>query len=332
MRYNTLGKTGLRISALSFGAATLGEEYGAIDVQEANRSIDYAIDQGINYFDVAPYYGGLLAEERLGDALVGKRDKVILATKVGRYKTSTGERFDFSPKGIRQELEQNLRRLKTDYIDVYQAHDIEYVPARKILEEALPTLAALKQEGKIGFVGITSYPLNFLKNIIEQSDVDMILSYSRYHLMDTSLDKILAPTLRERNIGLVNGSPLNMALLTRQGPPDWHPAPKPVLDKAREIDRLCQERGTRIETLAMQFALEYPAAHTTLVGMSKVANVRRNVELLETTLDTELLAEVLQVVKPVADMCWQEGIPENYDPDSLPNKELEPLFKKAEFF
>jgi len=331
MRYNTLGKTGLRVSVLSFGAATLGEEYGAIDVAEANRSIDCAIDQGINYFDVAPYYGGLLAEQRLGEALVGKRNKVILATKVGRYKSSTGERFDFSAKGIRQALEQSLRRLKTDYIDVYQAHDIEYVPASKILEEALPALAQLKKEGKIGHVGITSYPLNILKKIIEQGDVDMVLSYSRYHLMDTSLDKILAPTLREHNIGLVNGSPLDMALLTHKGPPDWHPAPKPVLDKAREIARLCQKRGVRIEAVAMQFAMSCPAAHTTLVGMSKVENVRRNVKLLETTPDSELIAEVLRLVEPVADICWQEGIPENYDPDSVPNKELEPLFETAEF-
>ena len=176
MRYNSLGKTELRVSALSFGAATLGEEYGAIDVAEANRSIDCAIDQGINYFDVAPYYGGFLAEQRLGDALVGKRNKVILATKVGRYKTSAGERFNYSPKGIRQALEASLRRLKTDYIDVYQAHDIECVPASKILEEALPALAQLKKEGKIGHVGITSYPLNILKKIIEQSDVDMVES------------------------------------------------------------------------------------------------------------------------------------------------------------
>jgi L-galactose dehydrogenase len=331
MRYNTLGKTGLRVSALSFGAATLGEEYGAIDMQEARRSIDYAIDHGINYFDVAPYYGGSLAEQRLGEALVGKRDKVILATKVGRYKSSKGERFDFSARGIREALEQNLRRLQTDYIDVYQAHDIEYMPAVKILEEALPTLAELKQEGKIGFVGITSYPLNILKRIVEQADVDTVLSYSRYQLMDTSLDRVLAPTLRERNIGLINGSPLNMALLTHKGPPDWHPAPKSVLDKAREIAQWCEDRSVRIETLAMQFAMSYPAAHTTLVGMSKVDHVRRNLELLETPPDTELIEELRRKIEPVADICWQEGIPENHDPDSVLNKELEPLFKTAEF-
>lgn len=331
MRYNTLGKTGLSVSALSFGAATLGEEYGAIDVAEANRSVDYAIDHGINYFDVAPYYGGFLAEQRLGDVLIGKRDKIILATKVGRYKTAAGERFNFSPIGIRQTLEASLRRLKTDFIDVYQAHDIEFVPAHKILEEVLPTLAELRQEGKIGHIGITAYPLNFLKRIVEQGEVDTVLSYSRYHLMDISLDKVLAPTLRERNIGLVNGSPLNMALLTQKGPPDWHPAPQPVLDKAREIARLCQEKGVRIETVAMQFALACPAAHTTLVGMSKVENVRRNVELLETEPDRDLLAEILHRVEPVAGICWQEGIPENHDPGSMVNKELERLFETAEF-
>ncbi len=96
MRYRALGKTGPEVSEIGFGAASLGEEYGPIDPVEGERAVRYAIDQGINYFDVAPYYGGTLAETRLGQALVGRRHSIILATKVGRYKHRGGEEVDLS--------------------------------------------------------------------------------------------------------------------------------------------------------------------------------------------------------------------------------------------
>src|SRR5580698_640662 len=150
MEYRTLGRTGLSVSKLGFGGSPLGNEFGETDPAEAERAVHCAIDLGINYFDVAPYYGRTLAETRLGDALVGRRDKVVLATKCGRYDVA---RFDFSPARVRASIDESLGRLRTDYLDVFLAHDIEFVNEHQIIEEAIPAMSALQREGKARFIG-----------------------------------------------------------------------------------------------------------------------------------------------------------------------------------
>jgi L-galactose dehydrogenase len=320
MRYKELGKTGLKISEISFGASPLGEEYGTIEQAEGERAVHYAIDNGINYFDVAPYYGGTLAEARLGQALVGRRNEIILATKMGRYKVKNGEKFDFSAVRVRSSLEESLQLLKTDYIDVYQAHDIEFTHREQIINETLPAMRQLKKEGKVRFVGITGYPLHLLKDVAEKAEVDTILTYCRYNLMDTSMDKVLTPLVREKGIGLINASPLYMRVLSERGAPAWHPVPKRVLEVSRKAVQYCQNKGVDISELAMQFALAHEYVSTTLVGMSKVRHVARNLEMLKVPLDQRLLEVVLNIIKPVANICWQEGIPENFEPGAVPQQ------------
>jgi len=320
MRYKELGKTGLRVSEISFGAASLGEEYGPIDPTEGERAVYHAIDNGINYFDVAPYYGGTLAEIRLGQALVDRRDSIILATKVGRHKVDNGEEFDFSADQIRRSVEDSLLRLKTDYIDVYQAHDIEFVPREQIINETLPAMRQLKKEGKVRYVGITAYPLHLLKDVAERAEVDTILTYCRYNLMDTSMDEVLIPLCKEKNIGLINASPLNMRALTEKGAPTWHPASKKILEVVKRAAQHCKSKNVNISELAMQFALAHEYVSTTLVGMSKVRHVVRNLRTLKLPLEGELLEEVLNIIKPVANICWQEGVPENFDPGAVPQQ------------
>jgi L-galactose dehydrogenase len=320
MNYRLLGETGLRVSVVSFGAASLGEEYGDIDSAEGERAIHHAIDRGINYFDVAPYYGGTLAETRLGRALVGKRSSIVLATKVGRYKEGAGERFDFSEKGIRRSVEESLRRLKTDYVDVYQAHDIEFVSREQVIHEALPAMYRLREEGKIRYVGITAYPLHLLKDVAERAEVDTILTYCRYNLLDSSLDRVLAPLAREKGIGLINASPLNMRALTDLGAPEWHPAPKRVLDAVEQAVQCCGNHGRDIAEIAMQFALAYESVGTTLVGMSKVRHVDRNLEMLDVDPDRSLIEQVFDILAPVTNICWQEGLRENCDPGAVPQQ------------
>ena len=126
MDYRLLGQTGLRVSVLGFGAAPLGNEYHAIDPAAAQRAVEVAIDRGINYFDVAPYYGRTLAEERLGAYLEGQRDQVVLATKVGRFDKDLPDGFDFSAERTVRSVEESLRRLRTDVIDVIKVHDVEF--------------------------------------------------------------------------------------------------------------------------------------------------------------------------------------------------------------
>ena len=320
MNYRILGKTGLSVSAIGFGAASLGEEYSDIDPAEGARAVQHAVDQGINYFDVAPYYGGTLAETRLGQALAGRRNSIILATKLGRYKGTYEEEFDFSAARVRRSVEESLRRLKTDYIDVYQAHDIEFAPREQIIHETLPAMQRLKEEGKVRYIGITAYPLHLLKDMARQTEVDTILTYCRYNLLDTSLDAVLTPLARERGIGLINASPLNMRALTDLGAPAWHPAPKKVLEAARRAAQYCQSQGKDISELALQFALAYAPVSTTLVGMSKVCHVARNLEMLNVPLDHSLLELVLDILAPVANIYWQEGLRENFDPGAVPQQ------------
>ncbi|MGQ9553944.1 MAG: aldo/keto reductase [Anaerolineae bacterium] len=313
MIYHTLGQTGLRVSTLGFGASPLGNEFGSIDAAEGARAVHYAIEQGINYFDVSPYYGRTLAETRLGEALVGYRHQVVLATKAGRYGRSLPDGFDFSAAGIMRSVEESLARLRTDYIDVYQVHDIEYGHKEQIIGETLPAMLRLKEQGKVRFVGITGYPLHLLRSVAEAIPVDTILSYCRYDLLDTSLDDVLTPFARTKGIGLINASPLHMRLLTDNGAPDWHPAPKMVVKAAQEAAHYCHERGVDIADLALQFALQHSYVATTLVGMSKVEHVRRNLRSVGVPPDPALLAEIRSILALVANIAWQEGLPENYE-------------------
>ena len=320
IRYRELGATGLRVSVLGFGASPLGAEFGGIDPEEGQRAVDYAIDHGINYFDVAPYYGRTLAEKRLGKFLKGKRDRVILATKVCRYDVDLETGFDFSAQRVIGSIEESLGRLQTDRIDVFQIHDIEYAERTQILEETLPALFKLKEQGKVRFVGVTGYPLTPLKDVAERADIDTVLTYCRYDLLDTTMNRILTPVVQKRGIGLINASPLHMRVLTHRGAPPWHPAPERVLRRAREAAVLCRQRGADIADLALRFALAHPLVSTTLVGMSKVRHVEANLANVGRNPDPDLLKDIQDILAPATNVVWKEGRPENDDPGAIPKR------------
>lgn len=317
MEYRHLGTTTLRVSVLGFGASPLGNEFATIDAAEGERAVAFAIEEGINYFDVSPYYGRTLAETRLGAALQGRRHEVILATKAGRYDKSADGGFDFSAARITRSIEESLTRLRTDHIDLFQLHDIEYASREQILDEALPAMFRLKEQGKARYVGITGYPVHLLRDVAAQAPVDTVLSYCRYDLLDTSLERVLVPLAREDGLGLISASPLHMRLLSNHGAPAWHPAPKRVCDAAAAAASFCRDRGADIAGLALSFALAQPAVATTLVGMSRVEHVRRNAALVGSVPDPELLQGVRQILAPVLDTVWKEGRPENDDPGAV---------------
>ena len=287
-----LGKTELDISALSYGASPLGGTFGPTDKAEGERAVHAAIDAGINYFDVAPLYGDTLAEERLGEALRGRRDQVIVATKFGHYAGQPA--FDFGAKRARSSLEGSLRRLQTDHVDVFQAHDMDRADPRQIIEETLPAMRQLQQEGKCRFVGITGFYPDRLLKVAEQAEVDTILSFCHYDLIDQSLADELGPFCQAHDIGLLNASPLHMRLLTIKGPPVWNKlGGEPLRAAVSKAIALCETHGTSISDLAMQFALQCPYAATTLVGMSKERHLIRNTTQMGVQPDEELLNEVL---------------------------------------
>ncbi|MFC4601220.1 aldo/keto reductase [Cohnella hongkongensis] len=307
MKKRKLGRTGLDVSVLSFGASSLGSVFRETDDAEAIRTVHAALDSGINYIDVSPYYGLTKAETVLGRAIKDvPRDKFLLSTKAGRYGADS---FDFSGRRIRASLEESLARLHTDYVDILFLHDIEFVPSGIILEEAVPMLKKLKQEGKIRHYGICGLPLQLFEKLLPEIDADAIISYCHYSLNDTSLLRLL-PLLESKDIGLVNASPLSMGLLSLRGTPDWHPASAELKAVCRRAAEHCASRGENIAKLAVQFSTANERIPTTLVSTASPDNIRSNAQWAEEPIDETLLREVLDILEPVRDLTWTSGRPE----------------------
>ena len=310
MSYRRLGKTQLDVSVVGFGASPLGNVYGTVDAGHAVRAVHFAINHGINLFDVSPYYGLTLAEERLGQALKGRRNEVILGTKCGRY---GAEEFDFSPKRIREGVDASLKRLGTDYVDMLLAHDVEFGHAHQIIHETIPELRRLQGEGKARYIGITGYPLRTLVRIAESVPVDIILSYCRYNLLIDDMDTILMPFADKAGIGVINASGLHMGILTERGAPAWHPATSAVREAGRQAAEFCRSHGADLSEMAAHFCFDYPRVASTLVGMSDVDHVRRNLQAFHSTPDPDLLRQVRDILAPAFNDVWSSGLPANQD-------------------
>jgi aryl-alcohol dehydrogenase-like predicted oxidoreductase len=307
MRYRKLGNTGLDVSVLSFGASSLGSVFRETDERESIRAVHAALDAGINYIDVSPYYGLTKAETVLGKAIRDiPRDRFLLSTKAGRYGTDV---FDFSYNRILSSLEESLTRLRTDYVDMLFLHDIEFVPADIILEEAVPAAMRLKEQGKIRFWGFSGLPLRMFENMLPHVDANVILSYCHYSLNDTSLLDLL-PMLEARGIGLVNASPLSMGLLSLRGAPDWHPASPELKAACRKAAEFCAARGADIAKLAVQFSTANERIPTTLVSTANPDNIANNARWIDEPIDEELLRDVLELLEPVRNVTWVSGRPE----------------------
>jgi L-galactose dehydrogenase len=317
MIYRQLGRTGMKVSIVAFGVSPLGDVFGTTDEAEGQRAVHTAIDLGINYFDVAPLYGLTLAETRLGKALKGKRDRVFLATKCGR---DNFQFSDFSAKRVTASIDESLKRLQTDHVDVLQLHDVEFGEARQIIEETLPAARKVQQSGKARFIGITGLPVRYLRRLAEQIEIDTILTWGHYNLVEDEMDEELTPLCRERGIGLINASPLHQRLLTEKGPPEWHRSPLPVLEAARKLAALCRCYGVDVADVAMRYCLDHPYVATTIVGMSKVRHVEANLKALDFTIPEGLMPAIESLVAPVKNMMWFEGQPENNIPPRDPNR------------
>lgn len=310
MQYRKLGNTGLSVSALSFGASSLGAAFRAISEPDAIRAVHVSLDRGINFIDVSPYYGLTKAETLLGKALKTiPRDKYLLATKVGRYGAEQKD-FDFSAARVTASVDESLQRLGVDHVDMIQCHDIEFGSLDQIVNETVPALRKLQKSGKVRFVGVTGLPIPSLRYVVERVPVDTILSYCHYELNDTALLD-LVPLLKARGIGVISASPLGMGLLSNRGSPAWHPAPAKVKELCAKAAAHCKAKGASIEKLAVQFAVEQPDIATTLVGSADPSNMERNIQAVEEPIDRELLKEVLEILKPIHNVTWSSGRPEN---------------------
>ena len=310
MKYRELGKTGWKVSVLGFGAAPLGGTHGAVREKDGIRAVHTAIDLGINFIDVAPYYGRTMAESLLGAALKGiPRQKFYLATKVGRYGTEAGD-FDFSPERIIRSVDESLKRLKLAHIDLIQCQDVEFATTTQIVDDAIPTLQKLKRQGKVRHFGVTALPLQALRRVVERINVDAVHSYCHFCLTNTTLVQLL-PLLKEKRAGVINAAPLGMGLLTEKGPPRWHPAPAMVRDTCAKAVEHCRKKGSSLARLALQFATSHRDIATTLVGTADAKKVKESVKCIEDPIDQSLLAEVQDVLTPIRNKMWASGRKEN---------------------
>lgn len=298
----------MNVSVIGYGASPLGNVFADREEAVGIQAVHFAIDNGINYFDVAPMYGVTLAENRLGKALKGKRNKIFLATKCCRYDENV---FDFSAKKVKESIDESLKRLQTDYVDVYQIHDIEFGDKEQILNEAIPAAQDVKKSGKARFVGITALPVRYLKYIAEQVKIDTILTWGHYNLVEDEMDEFITSLCHERGIGLINASPLHQRLFTDKGAPPWHRSPKEVLEVGPKIAALCRDYGVNIADVAMRFCLDHPNVATTIVGMSQERHVKANLKVLNFNNNSQLLSRIDDLVKPVKNKMWFEGRPEN---------------------
>lgn len=315
MRYQQLGSSGPFVSQLGFGASPLGGVYGPVAEQDGIQAVHAALDAGITFFDVAPYYGSTAAETVLGKALRGiGRDQYVLATKVGRHEDHV---FDFTADGVTRSVRQSLRRLGVDHLDLVQCHDVEFAALDQVAGEAIPALRALQDAGLVRAVGITGYPLSALAYIAARVPVDTVMSYCQHTLQNRGL-AARAPEFTATGAAVINASPLAMGALTNRGAPPWHPAPAEVLLRCARAASLCRQRGSDIAKLALQFAVTTGNYLTTVVGTASAADLRRDIAWIEEPVDEDLLAEIATVLAPVRDQGWINGRADNQDPGGRP--------------
>jgi len=310
MKYNLLGKTDLRVSCLSYGASPLGSVFGPVREDDGIATVHAALDCGINLIDVSPFYGLTKAETLLGKALKTiSRDRYYLSTKVGRYGNEAKD-FDFSAKRVIASVDESLARMGLDYVDLIQCHDIEFGSLEQIIHETIPALFKLRDTGKVRYIGVTGLPLKIFREVVTHTHIDVILSYCRYALNDSSLTQLIPP-LKQKGVGIISASPLSMGLLSDQGPPTWHPAPADIRAACAKAVKHCQDRGANISKLALQYSLANTDIATTLVGTAKEQNIRTNAQWADEPMDQQLLAEVLGILQPVQGKSWPSGRSEN---------------------
>src|SRR3954469_1207288 len=297
METRVLGKTGLRLPILSFGASSLGQEFRPVALEEALRSVRVALDCGLNFIDTSPFYGRGMSEVLLGIALRGvPRESYSLCTKLGRYDL---HHFDFSAKRVAESVDVSLHRLGTDHLDVILCHDIEFVPMQQIIDETLPALRKIQQQGKVRFIGFSGYPQKIFRFICDQAAVDCVLNYNQYTLQNTRFADETVPYLKARGVGIMNAGPFSARLLTNAPLPKWLKEPEEVKAAARKAAEHCAARGVDIAQLALQFSIANEDITTTVAGSANPENIRKWAKWAAAPLYQELLADVLEIFRPV---------------------------------
>ena len=308
MERRKLGKTDLELPVISFGASSLGQEFRRVTIDEALQSCRVALELGMNFIDTSPFYGRGMSEVLLGQVLRDRsREDFILGTKLGRYDL---QHFDFSAKRVAESIDVSLHRMGVDYLDIILCHDIEFVEMQQIVDETIPAIQKIRDAGKVRYIGFSGYPMKIFPFIIDQIDVDVVLSYNNYHLQNTRFAEHF-DYLKAKGVGIMNAGPFCARLLTNASLPEWHKEPEEVRLACKQAADLCAAQRVDIAQLAVQFCVAHPDIATTIAGSANPENVRNWANWAETPMDETLLTEVLAILEPIKDIGHIEGLPEN---------------------
>lgn len=308
METRPLARTGLELSVLSYGASSIGAEFHRVDVGEALRSVHVALDRGMNYIDTAAYYGRGMSEVLLGQILPEiPRDRYVLSTKLGRYAPA---HFDFSARRVAESVDVSLERMRLEHLDIVFCHDIEFVSLDQIVDETLPALRREVDKGKVRFVGISGYPMKIFLEMLQRAELDVVLTYNHYTLQNDMALSLVEPC-RAQQVGLINAAPFSARLLTDAPLPEWHKATPEVRRVAAAAAQHCRQRGSDLAKLALQYSVANPSFASCVTGSANPQRVAQWCDWIAEPLDHELVAEVKEILKPIHNWVYREGLPEN---------------------
>ena len=313
MQTRPLGNTGLDLSVLSFGASSIGAEFRSIDIADALRCVHVALDRGMNYIDTAAYYGRGMSEIMLGRILPDlPRQSYVLSTKLGRYAPA---HFDYSAKRVAESIDVSLERMRIDYVDMVFCHDIEFVPLAQIVNETIPALRKQVKAGKVRFIGVSGYPMKMFRHMLDHADLDVILTYNHYTIQNDSALQ-LVPICKSKGVGIINAAPFSARLLSNATLPPWHKSTTQVREVAAKAAAHCRHAGTDIAKLALQYSVACEAFASCVTGSASPERIAQWCDWIDEPIDTKLLAEVKEILLPIRNWAYPEGLPENDDPTS----------------
>jgi aryl-alcohol dehydrogenase-like predicted oxidoreductase len=328
MTHRPLGRTGVQVSPLCLGAMMFGA-WGNPDHDESIRIIHRALDAGINFIDTADVYSRGESEEIVGKALAGRRDDVVLATKVHGTMGDDPNQFGNSRRWIVREVEDSLRRLKTDWIDLYQIHRPE--PDTDI-DETLGALTDLVRQGKVRSIGSSTFPASQIVEAQwvarERGRERFVCEQPPYSLLARAIEADVLPTCERYGMGVIPWSPLGGGWLSgkwRKGadPPEStraqrlparydlsNPANQRKLDAADALGRLADEAGLSLIHLALAFVIRHPAVTSAIIGPRTMEQLESQLAATDVTLDGAILDRIDEIVPPgrtinPADAGWQ---------------------------
>jgi len=335
IEHRPLGRTGLPVSVLGFGAAPLGDLYARLDETVAVTTVATARDAGMTLFDTSPHYGNGLSELRLGAGLRRQGGgSVVLSTKIGRVMDprrrpdpppvgviSPGfaggvphrAAFDYSYDGALRAFEQSLLRLGVDRIDILLIHDVDVwthgdgfeTRFKEAMDGAYRALDRLRAEGAIRAIGVGINEAEICARFAAAGDFDTVLMAGRYSLLEQGGAETFLPLALRKGIGVILGGVYNSGILATGAIPgaryNYRPAPPAILERVRRIEAVCRAHGVALADAALRFAMAHPAVSSVVLGAVSPDEVARNVAALARPIPAGLWSDLKAEALLVAD-------------------------------